>query len=118
MTYKTCIHCESEFNQNSREKRAAGGKVDECPSCVNELQTEHAIPYLGVAMGEGKQGGIQILAFDDNASRDAYRKSWRNNSGHNKGKSCQLGKHTSSMTGMNVRKIGETPANSNHKGRM
>lgn len=117
MAYRICVHCESEFNTDSASKREAGGKINECPSCVDELNTETTVPYLGVCMGEGKQGGVQILAFEDKKAREAYHKSWRNNSGQNKGKSCQLGKHTSSMAGMTVRKVGETPANSNHKGR-
>ena len=39
---KECIHCESEFNLHSHFKRQAGGKVNECPDCVEELQTETA----------------------------------------------------------------------------
>jgi hypothetical protein len=114
---KTCIHCADEFDATSRQKRTAGGKINECPECVESLGTETAVSYLGVCMGEGKQGGVQILAFEDDSSRSAYLKAWRNNSGQNKGKSCQLGGHLSSTGGIRFKKKGETPANSNHKGR-
>lgn len=115
--YKTCIHCDSDFDLNSPRKSILGGKINECPDCVEELGTERTVRYLGVCMGEGKQGGVQILAFDDEKSRSTYLKSWRNNSGQNKGKACQLGRHISSMEGVKFKKKGETPTNSNHKGR-
>lgn len=117
MIKKTCRHCETEFNTLSLRKREVGGKIDECPDCVEDLGTEIAVAYLGVCMGEGKQGGVQILQFEDSKSREIYLKNWRNNSGQNKGKSCQLGKHTSSMQGIKFTKKGETVANGNHKGR-
>jgi hypothetical protein len=114
---KVCIHCGDEFNPNTYRKSVVGGKITECPDCVEELGTETAVPYLGVCMGEGKQGGVQILAFEDEKSRSAYMKTWRNNSGQNKGKSCQLGRHLSSTEGIKFKKKGETVANGNHKGR-
>lgn len=114
---KICIHCADDFDATSRQKRIAGGKINECPECVETLGTETTVAYLGVCMGEGKQGGVQILAFEDDSSRSAYLKGWRNNSGQNKGKSCQLGGHLSSTGGIRFKKKGETPANSNHKGR-
>lgn len=114
---KTCVHCDDEFDPRSRRKVMVGGKINECPDCVESLGTETAVPYLGVCMGEGKQGGVQILAFEDDSSRSAYLKSWRNNSGQNKAKVCQLGKHLSSTGGIRFKKRGETPGNSNHKGR-
>jgi len=114
---KSCIHCGDEFNASSRQKQIVGGKINECPDCVETLGTETTVAYLGVCMGEGKQGGVQILAFEDDSSRSAYLKGWRNNSGQNKGKSCQLGKHLSSTGGIRFKKMGETPANSNHNGR-
>ena len=114
---KECVHCEGIFDLNSTKKKSVGGKINECPDCVEELGTEVTVQYLGVCMGEGKQGGVQILAFGDDASRATYLKQWRNNSGQNKGKSCQLGTHLSSTGGINFRKVGETVANSNHNGR-
>jgi hypothetical protein len=114
---KSCVHCDIGFNVYSPQKSRVGGKINECADCVEELGTETAIPYLGVCMGEGKQGGVQILSFSDEQSRATYLKEWRNNSGQNKGRSCQIGKHTSSMQGLKFKKVGETPANTNHKGR-
>jgi hypothetical protein len=115
---KTCIHCQEDFDLLSTHKKHVGGKINECPDCVESLHTEVAVKYLGVCMAEGKQGGVQILAFEDNVSRSAYLKGWRNNSGQNKCKSCQLGSHLSSTGGIRFKKQGETPANSNHKGKM
>ncbi len=115
---KNCVYCDIEFNVYSPQKVRVGGKINECPDCVEEYGTETAVPYLGVCMGEGKQGGVQILAFDNEASRASYLKEWRNNSGQNKGKSCQIGRHTSSMQGLKFKKVGETPANTNHKGKL
>lgn len=117
MNQISCRHCESEFNPSSQYKKRVGGKINECPDCVETLGTETSVSYLGVCMGEGKQGGVQILAFEDETSRASYLKSWRNNSGQNKGKSCQIGKNTSGSSGTNFRKVGETCANGNHKGR-
>lgn len=114
---KVCVHCGDEFNPHSYHKQRVGGRITECPDCVENLGTETAVPYLGVCMGEGKQGGVQILAFEDEKSRSAYFKSWRNNSGQNKSKSCQLGGHLSPTEGIRFKKKGETPTNSNHKGR-
>jgi len=54
---KVCIHCGDEFNPHTYHKQRVGGKITECPDCVEELGTETAVPYLGVCMGEGKQGG-------------------------------------------------------------
>jgi len=115
---KSCIHCDIDFDVYSPHKSRVGGKINECPDCVEELGTETAVEYLGVCMGEGKQGGVQILSFADERSRATYLKEWRNNSGQNKGKSCQIGRHTSSMQGLKFKKIGETVANANHKGRV
>ena len=115
--YKTCVHCETEFDLNSSKKSFVGGRINECPDCVEELGTESAVRYLGVCMGEGKQGGVQILSFEDEKSRSTYLKTWRNNSGQNKGKACQLGRHLSSTEGIRFKKKGETVANGNHKGR-
>ena len=43
---KTCKHCNVEFDTRSSAKRQAGGKINECPSCVEELGTETAVKYL------------------------------------------------------------------------
>ncbi len=112
-----CTHCEADFNHKSAAKVKAGGKINECPDCVEELNTETTVKYLGVCMGEGKQGGVDILAFESDADRDAYKKMWRNNSGQNKSKNCQLGNHLTPSSGFKFRKVAENHGNRNHKGR-
>lgn len=112
-----CIHCELDFNHKSLQKTKVGGKINECPDCVEELETETTVKYLGLGAGEGKQNGIDILAFKTDEDRNAYKNMWRNNSGQNKGKSCQLGKHLTSSGGMTFTKVAENHGNKNHKGR-
>ncbi len=106
-----CIHCEIDFNHKSQKKTQVGGKINECPDCVEEFETETAIKYVGLSAGEGKQAGIDIVAFDSNKDREAYKDMWRNNSGQNKGKSCQLGRHLTPSGGMTFRKVAENHGN-------
>ena len=37
---KECIHCGEEFSLHCPKKRRAGGKINECPDCVEELGLE------------------------------------------------------------------------------
>lgn len=118
MNIRTCIYCESEFNLNSPQKIKIGGKINECPDCVEERGGDNSPPrYLGVAAGDGKMSGLTILRFKTNQDREAYSKMWRNNSGQNKGKSCQLGRHLSSTEGISFETVQKTES-TNHKGRM
>jgi len=48
-----CKHCDIEFDENSNLKRKVGGYINECPDCVQELQTEQAVKYRGVVGAEG-----------------------------------------------------------------
>jgi len=41
---KECKHCGSEFNTASSHKIRVGGRINECPDCVEELGTETAPP--------------------------------------------------------------------------
>jgi len=118
MNTRICIHCESEFNLNSPQKIKIGGKINECPDCVEERGGDSSPPrYLGVAAGDGKMSGLTILRFKTDRDREAYSKMWRNNSGQNKGKACQLGKHLSSTEGIAFETVQKTES-INHKGRM
>lgn len=63
------------------------------------------------------QMGGKINECPDTDDRSAYSKMWRNNSGQNKGKSCQLGKHLSPTNGISFETVQKTEA-VNHKGRM
>lgn len=115
---KVCKWCETPFNSKSPEKIRAGGYINECPDCVEERGGDSSPPmYLGVAAGNGKMSDITILAFEDSGSRESYSKAWLNNSGYNKGKSCQLGRHLTNMHGMKFRQVAENQANANHKGK-
>lgn len=116
---KDCIHCGSEFDQNSAKKRKVGGRIAECPDCVESLNTETAPATIGVMSGEGKQGMVSILRFDNQAKADSYVRAWKHSTGYNKGKSCQMGSTTVlSMDRLGATKIGEHGGNPNHKGKM
>lgn len=84
-----CKKCNEEFDPNSKEKKEVGGKINECPECAEESVTK----YAGVAAADGKQAQISILKFKSEEDRNRYLDFWKNNSGMNKGKSCQLGNH-------------------------
>jgi hypothetical protein len=111
---KICIYCDDEFDVFSPEKVRIGGKINECPFCVEDRGPPK---YLGVAAGNGKMSDITILKFKTVSDREAYSKAWKNNSGFNKGKSCQLGNHLTSMSGMKFEVVAENKANDNHKGK-
>jgi hypothetical protein len=114
---RECKHCGIEFSTLSAHKREVGGKINECAGCVEELGTETAPTTVGVTSGEGKIGMVTILRFDDPKNAKAYMKAWKHSTGHNKGKSCQMGATTTlSMDQFGARKVGEFGGNPNHKG--
>jgi hypothetical protein len=116
---KDCKHCGIEFNTDTARKRQVGGRVNECPDCVEEMGTETAVPYAGVMAGDGKGVGVTVLAFNSQKDREAYVSAWRSNSGQNVGKSCQLSGSNTYMGNMKFKKIGESGSiGTNHKGRM
>jgi hypothetical protein len=107
-----CIHCEEEFNPNSPQKKRVGGRINECADCAQE----DTIKYAGVQAADGKQAQATILKFESDTDKERYLSFWKNNSGYNKGKSCQLGKHLSTTPGIKFQTIvAHTPTN--HKGR-
>jgi hypothetical protein len=112
-----CVHCGDKFDLCSPQKLKVGGKINECPNCVDELGTSGPPKYLGVAAGDGKMTGLTILKFQSEKDREAYRKAYRNNSGQNTGKNCQLGAHISSMSGLQFQTVQTTEA-VNHKGKL
>ena len=69
---KNCVHCGTEFDLNSYAKQQAGGKINECPDCVEELGTETAVKYLGLQAGDGKTNALSIVAFESDSDREAY----------------------------------------------
>lgn len=113
-----CIHCDYKFDPKGTLKQLAGGKINECASCVEELGTETAIKYLGCASSDGKMGGISILSFDSKDARESYREAWNDNSGMNIGKQAALNGTNTPMSGMKFKQMGENFGNSNHKGKL
>lgn len=65
---KECKHCGIEFDPRSAHKREVGGKINECPDCVEELGTETAIKSLG-AVGEDD---IKVVSFNSKEDLEAY----------------------------------------------
>ena len=72
---KTCKHCNVDFDPRSSAKRAAGGRINECPSCVEELGTETAVKYLGFSDDDSTD--IAIVSFGSNESRDSVSSAWK-----------------------------------------
>jgi hypothetical protein len=76
MNMKTCKHCNEIFDLEGHLKRAVGGKINECPDCVEELQTEVAVRYTG-SQPEGT-GSFSISRHSSNESRDKFMKDLKN----------------------------------------
>jgi len=112
MNIRRCIHCDDEFDLNSFAKIKAGGKANECVDCSEETTTK----YAGVQAADGKQAQATILKFSSDDDKEKYLSFWRNNSGFNKGKSCQLGAHLSTTPGIKFETVvAFNPTN--HKGK-
>lgn len=114
---KNCIHCEVDFDTRSSAKRRAGGKINECPCCVEELGTETAVKYLGLSSGDGKAAAISIVAFENNDDREAYASAWRDNTGFNGGYGGHLSSSNTPIGGRPMRHVGYNAGNANHKGK-
>lgn len=110
---KECSECGIEFDPNHPEKRKVGGRINTCVECSEETEVKH----LGLQSADGKMAGVTILAFDSKEDREKYRRMWWNNSGMNKGKSCQLGHHLTPDPGVRFKKLHETGLGNNHKGK-
>lgn len=109
---KECVECLNEFDTNSLAKKRAGGKINYCPEC--SIETE--VKYAGVQAADGKQSQATILKFSSEEDKKRYISFWKNNSGFNKSKSCQLGNHISTDPGIHFQTIvAHNPTN--HKGK-
>lgn len=109
---RTCASCEEDFDPLSSEKRRVGGLINHCPNCSEE----GVIKYVGLQAADGKQSQATILKFQSNADKETYIRFWKNNSGFNKGKSCQLGNHLSTTPSVKFETIvAHSPTN--HKGK-
>lgn len=76
MNMKTCKHCNEIFDLDGALKRSAGGKINECPDCVDELGTEVAIKYTG-SEGEGT-GSFAISRHSSEEGREKFMKDMKN----------------------------------------
>jgi hypothetical protein len=115
MTFKKttqCVKCDIEFDVKSLAKKRAGGKINECPDCAYES----AVKYAGLQSADGKQSQATILRFKSESDRRKYLSFWRNNSGMNKGKACQLGSHLSTTPAISFESV-NTFIPTNHKGK-
>ena len=117
MNMKECKHCNISFDLDSFAKRQAGGKINECADCVEELGTETAVKYLGLGSGDGKAAAISIVAFESNEDRAAYASAWKDNTGHNGGYGGHLSSSNSTIGGRPMRHVGYNAGNANHKGK-
>ena len=72
MNTKQCKHCNEIFNLDSIAKKAAGGKINECPDCVEELGTEIAVKYTGTQVEES--GSFAISRHATEADRVKHMK--------------------------------------------
>ena len=70
MNTKQCKHCNEVFNLDSIAKKAAGGKINECPDCVEELGTETAVKYTGLQIEE--TGSFAISRHATEADRQKH----------------------------------------------
>ncbi len=114
---KECIHCDVSFDTKSFAKQKAGGKINECPDCVEELGTETAVKYLGLQAGDGKANALSIVAFESPDDRDSYSRAWKAVTGYHKGKSCHLSGSQTNIGGRPMRHVSYVGGNGNHKGK-
>ena len=115
---KDCVHCGVEFNLRSTAKIKAGGKINECPDCVEELGTETAVKYLGLQAGDGKANALSIVAFESDEDRDSYSRAWKAVTGFHKGKSCHLSGSQTNIGNRPMRHVSYAGGNGNHKGKL
>ena len=114
---RECIHCESKFDESSTSKKQAGGKINECPDCVEELGTETAVKYLGLQAGDGKTNALSVVAFESTEDRENYSRAWKSVTGYHKGKSCHLSGSQTNIGGRPMRHVSYVGGNGNHKGK-
>ena len=114
---RTCKHCDIDFDTRSSAKRTAGGRINECPDCVEELCTETAVKYLGLQAGDGKCTALSIVAFESDEDREGYSRAWKSVTGYHKGKSCHLSGSNSTIGNRPMRHVSYAAGNGNHKGK-
>ena len=114
---KECVYCGVDFDVSSFAKRQAGGRINECPDCVEEHQTETAVKYLGLQAGDGKSNALSIVAFESSDDRESYSRAWKAVTGYHKGKSCHLSGTQTNIGNRPMRHVSYAGGNGNHKGK-
>jgi hypothetical protein len=107
---KECKLCGEEFSLHDPRKKRCGGKINQCPDCVEEHGLEIKSRVRAFTTGDGKMSAMQILRFESEEDADTYGKSWEANRGWNNQRRGGLNNVTFS-------KVGENIGNSNHKGK-
>jgi len=115
---RECVHCNFDFDDSTSFKKQAGGKINECPDCVEELGTETAVKYLGLQAGDGKTNALSIVAFESEDDRHEYSRAWKNVTGFHKGKSCHLSGSQTNIGNRPMRHVSYAGGNGNHKGKL
>jgi|TARA_R110000851_G_scaffold3396_9_gene13941 hypothetical protein len=107
---KECRLCGDDFSLRCPKKRRVGGKINECPDCVEEHGLEIKSRVRAFTTGDGKMAAMQILRFDNEDEADAYGKTWEANRGWNN-------QRRGGLNNVKFSKVGENIGNSNHKGK-
>lgn len=76
MNMKVCKHCDEVFDLDGHIKKAAGGKINECADCVEELGTEIAVKYTG-SESEGT-GSFSISRHTSREERERFMTDLKN----------------------------------------
>lgn len=73
---KICKHCNEMFDLEGPLKKLAGGKINECADCVEELGTEVAVKYTGSEAEDS--GSFSISRHSSNKDREKFMKDLKN----------------------------------------
>jgi hypothetical protein len=76
MNIKLCKHCNELFDLDGHLKKNAGGKINECADCVEELGTEVAVKYTGSA--PESTGSFEISRHSSAEKRAKFMKDLKN----------------------------------------
>ena len=107
---KECRLCGDDFSLRCPKKRRVGGKINECPDCVEEHGLEIKSRVRAFTTGDGKMAAMQILRFDSEDYAETYGKTWEANRGWNN-------QRRGGLNNVAFSKVGENIGNSNHKGK-
>ena len=78
MNMKICKHCNELFDLGGPLKKMAGGKINECADCVEELGTETAVKYTGSMVEDS--GSFEISRHASNEDREKFMKDLKDGS--------------------------------------